>query len=276
MAAEAVKGRAPMTGYDRDLFGSAWTDDVAVPFGRNGCDTRNDVLRRDIQHAVIEPGTNGCVVLSGLLDDPYTATARHFRRGERTSILVQIDHVVALADAWQTGAQAWSAGKRADFANDPLNLIAVDGRTNESKGAGDAATWLPPNRAFWCRYVTRQVAVKRKYGLWMTSAEHRRIQQILATRCPTQRLPAEPGKMGHVAVHSTAPPPAPPPTTQSSPVEPPPPSAGGDCEPGYSPCLPRVPDLDCGQIDDDLKPIRVTGSDPYRLDSDGDGYGCEG
>lgn len=274
LAAVAVKGRAPMTGYSREAFGSDWTDDNNQPYGHNGCDTRNDVLRRDIHQAVIEAGTYGCVVLSGLLDDPYTATAIHFVRGQTTSTLVQIDHVVPLGDAWQKGAQQWSAGERQDFANDPLNLLAVDGSANESKGDGDAATWLPPNRPFWCRYVARQTAVKLKYRLSMTPTEHDAISRILDT-CPGQPLPAEPGALAAVVVRATAPPP----TTQAPP--PPPPSAtqpttpGGSCEPGYSPCLPVTSDLNCGDISNSLKPIHVTGSDPYRLDSDGNGLGCE-
>ncbi|HET7173271.1 MAG TPA: lamin tail domain-containing protein [Nocardioidaceae bacterium] len=220
-----VKGRAPMTGYDRALFGPAWTDDVDVPFGHNGCDTRNDVLRRDLVDTVIEPGTYGCVVSRGLLDDPYSANAIHFVRGWSTSILVEIDHVVALGDAWQTGAQRWSAGKRADFANDPLELLAVDEHNNEQKGDSDAASWLPPNTAFRCRYVAIQVAVKAKYGLWVTGAEHDAMASVLS-HCPRYPLPAEPGGHGTVAVHATAPPP-PAPTTSSSTSAPPPGSSSG-------------------------------------------------
>jgi uncharacterized protein DUF1524 len=269
----AVKGRAPMTGYDRDLFGQAWSDDNADPFGHNGCDTRNDVLRRDLVRPVVEAGTHDCVVLSGVLNDPYTGDPIRFLRGETTSIAVQIDHVVALGDAWQTGAQQWSADKRQDFANDPLNLLAVDGPQNESKGDGDAATWLPPDRGFWCVYVARQVTVKAKYGLWMTAAEQSRIGQILAG-CGAVPLAGEPGQLhprtGYTVGSAPATtPPAPPPTTRSTPPP------GGQCEPGYSPCLPIVDDLDCGEISDALKPIHVTGDDPYRLDADDDGLGCE-
>jgi len=122
-----VKGRAPKTGYDRDAYGTSWTDDTNVPFGHNGCDTRNDVLRRDLYHLLIEEGTFGCVALSGDLKDPYTATSVDFVRGTSTSTDVQVDHVVALGDSWQSGAQQWSQEKRQDFANDPLNLLAVDG-----------------------------------------------------------------------------------------------------------------------------------------------------
>jgi len=178
-----VKGRAPKTGYDRALFGQAWAD-----VDRNGCDTRNDVLRRDLSSFVLKTGTYGCLVLSGTLLDPYTGTTIAFLRGQSTSAKVQIDHVVALSDAWQKGAQPWSTSRRTAFANDSLNLLAVDGPTNARKGDGDAATWLPPNKAYRCSYAARQVAVKAKYGLWVTGAERDALARILVT-CPSQTLP---------------------------------------------------------------------------------------
>jgi len=177
-----VKGRASKSGYDRAKFGQAWSDDVRVDGGRNGCDTRNDILRRDLTDPVIRPGTHGCLVESGTLHDPYSGESLDFVRGER-SAEVQIDHVVALADAWQKGAQAWDDDTRRDFANDPLNLLAVDGSLNQQKGAGDAATWLPPNKAFRCHYATRIVEVKATYGLWVTQAEHDALARELM-RCP--------------------------------------------------------------------------------------------
>jgi hypothetical protein len=177
-----VKGRAAKTGYERALFGQAWLDT-----DRNGCDTRNDVLRRDLTRDVIKPGTNGCVLLTGRLDDPYTGTVIDFVRGQGTSSAVQIDHVVALSDAWQKGAQQWPDGTRESFANDSLNLLAVDGPTNQSKGAGDAATWLPVKR-YRCAYAARIVAVKSAYRLWVTSAERDALAMILAS-CPTAPLP---------------------------------------------------------------------------------------
>lgn len=175
-----VKGRAPKTGYDRDLFGQAWSDDVSVEFGRNGCDTRNDILRRDLQEITLKPGTRDCVVLSGVLYGPYTGDRIEFVRGQGTSSLVQIDHVVALADAWQKGAQQMTAERRRDLANDPLNLQAVAGWVNQQKGAGDTATWLPPRRESRCGYVSRQVLVKERYGLWVTPAERDAMDRILA------------------------------------------------------------------------------------------------
>jgi hypothetical protein len=162
----AVKGRAPQTGYDRGLFGQPWQD-----VDHNGCDTRNDILKRDLSEPTFKPGTGGCLVLSGTLADPYSGHDIKFKRGVDTSSAVQIDHVVALDDAWQKGAQGWTPAVRESFANDPANLLAVDGPLNMAKGAGDAATWLPPHKPFRCLYVIRQVQVKAAYGLWVTAAE---------------------------------------------------------------------------------------------------------
>jgi hypothetical protein len=177
-----VKGRAPTTGYDRSQFGQPWTDDVSVAGGHNGCDTRNDMLRRDLQAVVIKPGSNGCTVLTGALaPDPYTGRVIVFTRGAGTSSAVQIDHVVALSDAWQTGAQRLTLAQRTDLANDPLNLQATDGPTNQQKGDGDAATWLPPRTAYRCTCVARQVEVKARYHLWVTPPEKAAIMRVLAS-----------------------------------------------------------------------------------------------
>jgi uncharacterized protein DUF1524 len=180
----AVKGRAPKTGYARSQFGDGWVD-----VDRNGCDTRNDILRRDLADASIKDGTYGCVVLSGTRDDPYTGRRIPFVKGNTTSTAIQIDHVVALSDAWQKGAQGWDADTRIRFANDPLNLLAVSQSANQSKSDGDAATWLPPNKSFRCDYVARQIAVKASYGLWVTGAERDAMARVLAT-CPGERLPS--------------------------------------------------------------------------------------
>lgn len=178
-----IKGRAPKTGYSRALFGQAWSDDVTVPGGHNGCDTRNDTLRRDLVDIEFKPGTADCVVMSGVLHDPYTGTAIPFQRGRGTSQMVQIDHVVALSDAWQKGAQQWDELTRRNFANDPENLQATSGPVNEQKGDGDAATWLPPDKSYRCTYATRIVRVKAAYGLWVTQAEHDAIERILTGEC---------------------------------------------------------------------------------------------
>jgi hypothetical protein len=209
-AALQVKGRAPTTGYSRTAFGQAWADT-----DRNGCDTRNDVLRRDLTRDVIRAGTNGCVLLRGTLLDPYTNTTIAFVRGPQSSA-VQIDHVVALSDAWQKGAQQWTTSKRTAFANDSLNLLAVDGPTNQRKGAGDAATWLPPNRAYRCAFVARQVAVKRKYGAWVTAAERSAMLRVLGT-CRSQRLPVAVAFRLGATTTTTAPLPIAPPSSTTDP-----------------------------------------------------------
>ena len=180
IATIAVKGRAPKTGYARAQFGPAW-DDV----DGNGCDTRNDILKRDLSSPVFE---GSCKILSGTLLDPYSGEVINFLRGVSTSSLVQIDHVVALSNAWQTGAFKLTAEKRAALANDPLNLLAVKGKLNSQKSDGDAATWLPPKKNYRCAYVARQVAVKAKYGLWLTPPEKAAILKIIET-CPKQLVP---------------------------------------------------------------------------------------
>jgi hypothetical protein len=181
-----IKGRAPKTGYSREEFGSAWSD-----VNRSGCDTRNEMLNRDLEE-IVYTNSVPCKVQAGVLDDPYTGATIGFERGQETSALVQIDHVIALSDAWQKGAQQLSAEQRLAFANDPLNLLSVDGPANMAKGDGDAATWLPSNRSFRCEYVALQTAVKVKYTLWMTAAERDAIAGVFSS-CPDQPLPVEGG-----------------------------------------------------------------------------------
>lgn len=164
-----IKGRAPKTGYSRKQFGDGW--------GKiDGCSTREVILARDLTDEKID---DKCRVQSGTLTDPYTGKTIQFQRGPETSQLVQIDHVVALSDAWQKGAQQLTPEQRVQLANDPLNLLAVDGPANQAKGDGDAATWLPENKSFRCQYVARQIAVKRKYHLWVTDAEKQAAEQII-------------------------------------------------------------------------------------------------
>jgi hypothetical protein len=177
----AVKGRAAKTGYARTQFGAAWSD-----VDHNGCDTRDDVLRRDLTSLRFRAGAKGCVVLAGVLADPYTGTTIRFAKAAAAT--VQIDHVVALSDAWQTGAQQLTLTSRRQLANDPLNLLAVDGPTNQQKGDSDAASWLPPRKSFRCVYVSRQVAVKVRYHLWVTPAERDAIARVLRG-CSAQPLP---------------------------------------------------------------------------------------
>jgi len=182
LATLAVKGRAPKTGYDRDQFGPSWSD-----VDRNGCDTRNDVLARDLTGETFKPGTHDCVVVSGTLADPYTGQTIAFQKGDGAS--VDIDHVVALSNAWQTGAFGWDEARRTALANDPMNLLAVDYSANRQKGDADAATWLPGATSYRCAYVARQVAVKSAYGLWVTPAEHDAIARVL-DGCPGEPVPA--------------------------------------------------------------------------------------
>ena len=178
-----VKGRAAKTGYSRSQFGQAWAD-----VDRNGCDTRNDMLKRDLTNIEFKVKTRECVVLSGVLLDRYSGETINFVRGNVTSMEVQIDHVVALSNAWQTGAFKLTLMQRTAFANDPMNLFAVKGRLNSQKGDGDAATWLPPIKSFRCTYVAQQIAVKAKYSLWVTAPEKEAMTRILAA-CPKQTLP---------------------------------------------------------------------------------------
>ena len=173
-----IRDQVPNDGYSRKQFGQSWSDDVTVDGGHNGCDTRIDILRRDLTALQIKPGTQGCLVLSGALVDPYSGQSIAFTRGA-TSGEVQIDHIVALSDAWRTGAQQLTAARRQDFANDPLNLQAVSGKVNDAKGADDAAAWLPPAIGYRCEYVSRQIHVKTRYSLWVTPAEHDAMATVL-------------------------------------------------------------------------------------------------
>lgn len=174
-----IKGRAPKTSYSRDQFGANWK---VV----KGCDTRNIILNRDLTNVVVD---EKCNVVNGTLNDPYTGKIIQFIRGSGSSSDVQIDHVVALSDAWQKGAQQLTLNRRIDLANDPIELLAVSGAANLQKSDGDAATWLPSNKSFRCLYVTRQIAIKQKYSLWVTQSEHDAIETIL-NKCPNQLLPS--------------------------------------------------------------------------------------
>ncbi|WP_293766918.1 DUF1524 domain-containing protein [Sporichthya sp.] len=253
LATLAVKGRAAQTGYEREEYGQAWAD-----VDRNGCDTRNDILRRDLRSLVFKPGTRDCVVASGLLEpEPYTGARIDFLRGETTSTAVQIDHVVALADSWVSGALGWDERKRIAFGNDPLNLLAVDGPANSQKGAGDAATWLPRS-SYRCTYIARQIAVKAKYELWVKPAERDAMSRILDT-CPGEKAPSYgPVELPPPGLGSAAP---------AAPVETPKPAAGTD---------PRFPY--CTDAKKAGYGPYVEGEDPeygwYR-DADSDGIVCE-
>jgi hypothetical protein len=173
----AVTGWDRQADFRRSVFGEAWSDDVNVEFGHNGCNTRDDVLRRDLGDLVVRPGT--CFAQSGTLRDPYSGQTISFVRGPNTSGAVQIDHVVSLSDAWYKGARWWDDQRRRDFANDPRNLLAVDGKANFDKAFRDAASWLPPDAAYRCAFVARVVDVKTAYGLAVSNNEKRAITDVL-------------------------------------------------------------------------------------------------
>ncbi|MFT4199860.1 HNH endonuclease family protein [Gordonia sp. (in: high G+C Gram-positive bacteria)] len=172
-----VKYRSSIQGYTRDAYGPQWDDNVDVPLGHNGCNTRDDILHRDMTN--VEMRWGGCFVSTGTLYDQYTGQTIHFVRGPDTSGTVEIDHVVSLANAWTTGAKYWDYPKRHNFANDPMNLQAVGHDINQVKGPYDAQGFLPPNRAYRCTYVNRQLDVKIAYGLWITKQEADAMRSVL-------------------------------------------------------------------------------------------------
>lgn len=172
----AVKGRAPKTGYSREQFYDGWPS-------VDGCSLRQRILKRELGDTA---RLDGCNVVAGEYDEPYTG--KHVVLSSRAEVgKIQIDHVVALSDAWQKGAQYMEKEVREQIATDPLNLLAVDGAANQQKSDGDAATWLPANKQFRCQYVARQVSVKYKYGLWVTQAEKEAILRVLE-KCPNERV----------------------------------------------------------------------------------------
>ncbi len=177
LAALPVKGWDRQTDFSRYRFGEPWSDDVNVEFGHNGCNTRDDILRRDLTQLVVRPGT--CYAQSGVLIDPYTGDSIAFVRGPDSSEAIQIDHVVSLSDAWYKGARDWDEQRRRDFANDPRNLLAVGAKANFDKAFRDANAWLPPNPAFRCEFVARQIAVKAAYRLWVSANEKRAMAAVL-------------------------------------------------------------------------------------------------
>lgn len=172
--------------YRRDSFGFKETDEDG-----NGCNIREDVLTRDLSE-VVHTGPGRCKVSSGVLHDPYTGETITFKRGERTSAAVQIDHVVALENAWRSGASTWDEPRRYHFGNDPYNLLAVDGSANQEKGSASADHWLPPRSGYQCAYVARQIGVKDKYALSVTSSEKRAMMGVLHG-CPGQSPPDDDG-----------------------------------------------------------------------------------
>lgn len=298
LATLPVKGKASTPGYDaRAMYGQAWAD-----VDRNGCDTRNDILKRDLT-GIVFTNNSTCKVESGVLADPYTATTIHFQRGPETSSAVQIDHVVALGDAWQKGAQQLTGEQRMAFANDPLNLQATDGPTDVQKGDSDAAGWLPPNKSFRCEYVARQISVKATYGLWVTQAEHDAMAGVLAD-CAGQLVPtsekeaavvasaevaAEPAAEAVVvAAEPVAPAPAPYVAPAPAPYVPPAPVYVAPAPAPYVPPAPvpapYVPPAPAPAYYANCTAVRNAGAAPIyagqpgysrSLDRDGDGVACE-
>lgn len=173
----ATKGRGPKTGYERKRFGYAWKDGIdGIPLARNGCDTRNDLLARDGKDIEHKAGSD-CVVMSMTLQDPYTGERIDWRKQQATK--VQIDHVMPLSYDWQMGAARWNEAKRERIANDPLNLIPVDGPANNAKRDSGPASWLPPYKPVRCSYAVRFAQVSLKYGLPVTAADKR----AMLTQC---------------------------------------------------------------------------------------------
>jgi hypothetical protein len=304
--ASALLNHLVVNGRDRGKyvrsrdFGPAWLD-----VDRNGCDTRNDVLRRDLIGVTVKPGTHGCVVLSGTLRDPYSGNDISFRRGTTTSSLVQIDHVVALGDIWATGGQSTPMNQRVAIANDPLNLLAVSGALNQQKSDADAASWLPPNKAFRCAYVARQIVVKAKYRLWVTPAEKSAMARVLTTCTgpkPTSSLIPVHGVSGvpsagrssapttsdtpSATTPNTAPPIVTPPVVTPPVVTPPTSAPAVTAPPGAAPTTtPPVPGTGTDPRFATCKAAKAAGYGPYTRgvdpeytwyrDADGDGIVCE-
>ena len=173
-----VKGRAPKTGYSRKEFYDTWPN-------KDGCNLRQRILKRDFGETAVL-GKDNCTVVSGRFYEPYTGTEMEFKEKSEISKGIQIDHIVALSDAWQKGAQYKPKEVRFQIATDPLNLIAAEAAANQQKSDGDAATWLPKNKSFRCQYVARQIAVKFKYALFITPAEKEAMKTVLS-HCPEEK-----------------------------------------------------------------------------------------
>ncbi len=251
-------------GYNRDLFG------YGKPVDEFGCRTRALVLIRDsLTPAQIDRA--GCAVVAGDWFSPYDGVTRS-DVGE-----LEIDHVVALKEAWDSGASQWDADRLEAYANDvaePRTLRAVTGAANQSKGDKDPVNWLPPDESAVCQYLADWVSIKARWGLSMDESEHGRVGNLLADRCPGQLV--APWEQVPPAVLNAPIAPVPTPTPTPTPIPaPPPPAVGGNCDPSYpGVCIPPAPpDLDCGDVT--FKRFQVLPPDPHHFDRDGDGIGCE-
>jgi hypothetical protein len=179
-----VPARIRRYDYRRPAFGDAWTDETDAPGGHNGCDTRDDILNRDlVDKTYVRIKRCPGAVETGILRDPYTNATINFHRGAGVGASVEIDHIVPLALAWDMGAYGWPIAERVRFANDPANLLAVSGKANEDKADSQPALWMPPNKAFWCQYAMQYVAVSRGYALPVDQASADVLRQATAT-CP--------------------------------------------------------------------------------------------
>lgn len=180
-----VPARTHRYDYRRSLFGDAWDDDNDAPGGHNGCDTRNDILNRDLVE-ITHVSTKRCpaAVATGTLRDPYTNATITFTRGAKIGEAVQVDHIVPLSYAWDMGASAWPYRQRLRFANDPANLLAVAGQSNQDKGDAGPGQWMPPNKSFACQYAIAYIAVLRGYALRVDQPSADVLRAAAAT-CPT-------------------------------------------------------------------------------------------
>lgn len=254
-----VQDASSTSPYKRANFGESWAD-----VDKNGCDTRNDILKRDLKDAVVAAD---CKVKKGVYVDPYTGTTINFDSSDGKGGGIDIDHIIPLSLAWQTGASTWDDARRLQFANDPLNLLSADASQNRKKGDKDASKYLPPNAAFHCEYVARQIAVRTKYGTWVTPAEKGAIEGVLKS-CPDQKLPEGSGALPPVAGVTDTP--AAVKTVEPAPVAPavdPAPAAGGN-DPQFPSCA-KAKAAGYGPY---------TAADPefgWYKDGDGDGTVCE-
>lgn len=162
------------TKYVRDYFGQKWAD-----VDRNGCDTRNDILARDLTDLTFKPGTRDCVVLSGVLYDRYTDETIQFVRVSEGYQPVQIDHVIPLSVAWASGSESWTLDKREQFANDPLNLQTTT--ANQQKGDSTPSRWMPESATAACEYSARYVTVLDAYDLTVTADDAAALRATLTS-----------------------------------------------------------------------------------------------
>jgi hypothetical protein len=255
--------REHQEGYDRDQYG------YPADGNGDGCDTRAEVLIRDsATPAQVDPV--GCTVVAGDWHSPYD---------DRTTSdpgALEIDHVVALKEAHDSGAWTWDRTRRTEFGNDlrdPRSLRAVTSQVNEEKGDADPSNWLPPNRTYQCTYIADWVAIKARWGLSMDQSEHGRIRKLLRNRCPDQVIAPWPETPPAPPPTTTIPTTTPPPIQPAVPPIPPPPE--DDCDPSYpGVCIPSPPpDLDCADVPYDH--FTVLPPDPHSFDGEGDGVGCE-